>query len=36
MEVRTGELLVPEPSPFYVGTAIAKLERYKSPGIDQI
>jgi hypothetical protein len=41
MEVRQTEIyiaepLVPEPSPFEVETAIAKLKRYKSPGSDQI
>jgi hypothetical protein len=30
------ELLVPDPSPFEVETAIAKLLKYKSPGSDQI
>jgi hypothetical protein len=30
------ELLVPDPSPFVVEIAIAKLKRYKSPGSDQI
>jgi hypothetical protein len=28
--------LVPDPSPFEVLIAIAKLKRYKSPGSDQI
>jgi hypothetical protein len=27
---------VPDPSPFEVEIAIAKLERYKSPGSDEI
>jgi hypothetical protein len=36
VEIYTGELLVPESSLFYVETAIAKLERYKSPDSDQI
>jgi hypothetical protein len=30
------EPLTPEPSPFEVEIAIAKLKRYKSPGSDQI
>jgi hypothetical protein len=30
------ELLVPEPSPFQIETAITKLKKYKSPGSDQI
>jgi hypothetical protein len=29
-------LLVPDPSPFEVEIAIAKLKRYKLPGSDQI
>jgi hypothetical protein len=32
----TAEPLVPEPSPFEVETAIAKLKKYKYPGSDQI
>jgi hypothetical protein len=32
----TPEPLVPDPSPFEVGIAIAELKRYKSPGSDQI
>jgi hypothetical protein len=36
MEMHTAEPLVPEPSPFEVEIPIAKLEKYKSPGIDQI
>jgi hypothetical protein len=34
--LHTAELLVPDPSPFEVVIAIAKLKRYKSPGIDQL
>jgi hypothetical protein len=30
------EALVPDPIPFEVEIAIAKLKRYKSPGSDQI
>jgi hypothetical protein len=30
------EICTPEPSPFEVETAIAKLKKYKSPGSDQI
>jgi hypothetical protein len=36
IEVHIAELLVPDPSPFEVEIAIAKLKRYKSPGNDQI
>jgi hypothetical protein len=36
IEIHTVEPLVPDPSPFEVETAIAKLKRYKSPGSDQI
>jgi hypothetical protein len=36
IEIRTSELLVPDPSPFVVELAVAKLKRYKSPGSDQI
>jgi hypothetical protein len=36
IEIHTGELLVPDPSPFEVEIAIAKLKRYKLPGSDQI
>jgi hypothetical protein len=32
----TAELLLPDPSPFEVEIAIAKLKNYKSPGSDQI
>jgi hypothetical protein len=32
----TAELLVPDPSPFEVEIAVAKLKRYKSPGNDHI
>jgi hypothetical protein len=35
-EKHTAEPLVPEPSDSEVETAIEKLERHKSPGIDQI
>jgi hypothetical protein len=30
--IHTGEPLVPDPNPFEVEIAIAKLKRYKSPG----
>jgi hypothetical protein len=30
------ESLVPDPSPFYIEIAIAKLKQYKLPGIDKI
>ncbi|PNF20043.1 hypothetical protein B7P43_G05813 [Cryptotermes secundus] len=33
-EIHTAEPLVPDPSPFGVEIAIAKLKRYKSPGSD--
>jgi hypothetical protein len=36
IETHTAEPLVPDPSPFEVEVAIAKLKRYKSPGSDQI
>jgi hypothetical protein len=36
IEIHTAEPLVPGPSPFEVEITIAKLERYKSPGSDQI
>jgi hypothetical protein len=36
MDIHIAEPLVPEPSPFAVGTATEKLEKYKLPGIDQI
>jgi hypothetical protein len=36
VEIYTAEKLVPDPSPFEVQIAIAKLKRYKSSGIDQI
>jgi hypothetical protein len=36
IEIHTPEQLVPDPSPFEVETAIAKLKRYKSPGSDKI
>ena len=35
-EIRTAELLVPEPSALEVELAIEKLNSHKSPGIDQI
>ncbi|PNF40027.1 hypothetical protein B7P43_G12320, partial [Cryptotermes secundus] len=35
-EIDTAEPLIPNPSPFEVENAIAKLKRYKSPGSDQI
>jgi len=35
-EIHIAESLVPEPSAFEVETAIEKLKRHKSPGIDQI
>jgi hypothetical protein len=36
IEIHTAEPLVPDPSPFVVEIAIAKLKRYKSSGIEQI
>jgi hypothetical protein len=36
IEIHTAEPVVPDPSPFEVETAIAKFEKYKSPGSDQI
>jgi mannosyltransferase OCH1-like enzyme len=36
IKMLTAESSVPDPSPFDVETAIAKLKRYKSPGSDQI
>jgi hypothetical protein len=36
MEIYTAVPLSPEPSPFEVEIAIAKLKKYKSPGSDQI
>jgi hypothetical protein len=36
IEIHAAELLVPDPSPFEVEIAIAKLKRYKSTGSDQI
>jgi hypothetical protein len=36
MEIHTAELLVPEPNPFEVEIAIAKLKKHKSPGSGQI
>jgi hypothetical protein len=36
IKLHTAEPLVPDPSPFGVETAIAKLNRYKSPGSYQI
>jgi hypothetical protein len=35
-EIHTAEPLVPDPSPFEVEIAIAKLKSYKSPGSSQI
>jgi hypothetical protein len=35
-EVHTTEPLIPDPGPFEVEIAFAKLKRYISPGIDQI
>jgi sorting nexin-29 len=35
-EMHTAELFVPEPSASEAEVAIGKLERYKSPGVDQI
>jgi hypothetical protein len=36
IEIHTAESLVPEPSPFEVGIAIAKMKKCKSPGSDQV
>jgi hypothetical protein len=36
IEIQTAELLVPDPSPFGFGIAIAKLKTFKSPGSDKI
>jgi hypothetical protein len=36
MDIHTAEPLVPEPSLVEVETAIGKLQRYKSPGTNQI
>jgi hypothetical protein len=36
IEIHTTELLVLDPVPFEVETAITKLKRYKSPGSNQI
>jgi hypothetical protein len=36
IEIHTSELLVPDPSPFEVEVAIAKLKKYISPCSDQI
>jgi hypothetical protein len=36
IEIHTAEPLVPSPLPFEVEITIAKMERYKSPGSDQI
>jgi hypothetical protein len=36
VERHTDELLVPDPRPFKVEIAIAKLKRFKKPGSDQI
>jgi hypothetical protein len=36
IEIHTAELLVPDPTPFEIEIAIAKLKRYKSPCSEQI
>jgi hypothetical protein len=36
VEIHTAERLIPQPTPFEVQIAIAKLKRYKTPDIDQI
>jgi hypothetical protein len=36
IEIHTAEALVPDPSPFEVEIAVAKLKRYKVSGTDQI
>jgi hypothetical protein len=36
MELHTADPLEPEPSSFVPEISIAKLKRYKSPGIDRI
>jgi hypothetical protein len=36
IEIHRSEPLVPDPSPYKVEIAVAKLKRYKSPGSDQI
>jgi hypothetical protein len=36
IEIHSAEQLVPDPSPYEVEIAIAKLKRFKSPGSDQI
>jgi hypothetical protein len=36
IEIHTAESLLPDPSPFEAEITIAKLERYKSPGSNQI
>jgi hypothetical protein len=36
IEIHTAETLAPDPSPFEVEIAIAKLKSYKSPGSDEI
>jgi hypothetical protein len=36
IEIHTAEPLVPDPSPFEVKIAIAKLKKHKSPGGDQL
>jgi hypothetical protein len=36
IEIQTAESLVPDPSPFEIEIAIAKLKSFKSPGSDQI
>jgi hypothetical protein len=35
-ETHTAETLVPDPSPFKVKIAFARLKRYKSPGSNEI
>ena len=36
IQIQTAETLIPEPTLLEVEIAIEKLEKYKSPGIDQI
>jgi hypothetical protein len=36
VEIHTAEPLLPEPGPFGVEIAVAKVEKCKSPGSDQI
>jgi hypothetical protein len=35
-QIHTAERLIPDPSPFEVGIAIAKLKKYKLPGSNKI